>query len=183
MISKLPVSTTSSHAHTSTLTSLAVLKVNVDQRRDYLDYLRPFALQALTHKHLEPITDHTVAQVIEREFGLIIPQRTIQLVLKRLSRSHLITRTSGTYHITGVLPNPRLSERRAEAERHIDTILLALQEFSQSSVNPVRDTQEAVYAVTDFLSRFDISCLRAYLRETAIPPLNGSHPQSIVLGK
>ena len=32
---------------TATLTSLAILKVTVDQKGDYLDYLRPFILQVL----------------------------------------------------------------------------------------------------------------------------------------
>ena len=168
-------------ARTSTLTSLAVLKVNIDQRRDYLDYLRPFVLQVLTQTHFSPITDFSVAQEIEREFGLTVPQRTVQLVLRRLSRSHSISRESGEYHVTDEIPNPHLSERRAEAQRHIETILVALQEFSESSLHPIEDAQEAVDAVTTFLSRFDISCLRAYLRGTAIPPLRGSHPRSIVL--
>ena len=174
-------SVASSPARTSTLTSLAVLKVNIDQRRDYLDYLRPFVLQMLIQPHISPITDYSVAQEIEKEFGLTVPQRTVQLVLRRLARAHSISRKSGEYLITGELPNPYLSERRAEAQRHIDTILLALQEFSESSLHPIEDAQGAVDAVTAFLSRFDVSCLRAYLRGTAIPALRGSHPQSIVL--
>ncbi len=173
--------TTGSPARTSTLTSLAVLKVNIDQRRDYLDYLRPFVLQVLTESHFPSITDYSVAQEIEKEFGLTVPQRTVQLVLRRLARAHSISRKSGEYHITGVLPSPKLSERRAEAQGHIDAILLALQEFSESSLHPIEHAQGAVDAVTAFLSRFDVSCLRAYLRGTAIPALSGSHPQSIVL--
>ena len=169
------------HARTSTLSSLAILKVNLDQRRDYIDYLRPFVLQSLTQKHIEPITDHTVAQDIEQEFGLIIPQRTIQLVMKRLSRSHPIKRELGTYHITGELPNPRLSERRTEAQGHIDTILLALQEFSHSSLFPLKDSQEAAESVMAFLGEFDISCLRAYLQGTTLPPLQGNQTRAIVL--
>ena len=177
----MPVDTTSPRARTSTLTSLAVLKVNMDEHRDYLDYLRPFVLQALTQQNLETITDHTVAQQLEQDFGLIIPQRTVQLLLKRLSRSHSISRKAGTYHITGDLPDPHLAERQSKAQRDIEATLIGLQEFSQSSLHPMKDTQEAVDAITAFLAEFDVSCLRAYLRGTAIPPLQGSHSRDIVL--
>ena len=174
--------TTASHrARTSTLTSLAILKVNMDQRRDYLDYLRPFILQALSEQQSDTITDHTVAQRIEEDFGLIIPQRTIQLVLKRLSRTHLISRQAGAYRIAAKLPDSKLLARQAEAQQHIEAILLSLQEFSTSSLHPLKNAQEAVDAVTAFLAEFDVSCLRAYLRGTVIPPLQGRHPKGIVL--
>ena len=39
---------------TNTLTSLAILKVNIDQGKDYLDYLRPFILQVLVEQKPEP---------------------------------------------------------------------------------------------------------------------------------
>ena len=177
----MAAATESHRARTSTLTSLAILKVNMDQRRDYLDYLRPFVLQALSEQQMERITDHTVAQKIEDDFGLFIPQRTIQLVLKRLSRSHLISREAGAYRIAAKLPDSNLLARQAEAQRHIEAILLSLQEFSTSSLQPLKDTQEAVDAVTAFLAEFDVSCLRAYLRGTVLPPLQGSHPRAVVL--
>ena len=39
---------------TATLTSLAILKVNLDQGNDYLDYLRPFILQVLVEHKPDP---------------------------------------------------------------------------------------------------------------------------------
>ncbi len=172
---------THSPARTSTLTSLALLKVTIDQRRDYFDYLRPFILQVLLDPRALDITDHTVAQQIEEQFGLVIPQRTVQLVLKRLSHSYPISRKEGAYQITGDLPDPHITERQAEAEQHIEHILNSLEEFSQSTLHPLNAVQEAVDAVLAFLAEFDISCLRSYLRGTAIPSTQDGHSTSIVL--
>ncbi len=77
---------------TNTLTSLAILKVNVDQGRDYLDYLRPFILQILVEYKPDPITDTVVSKHIRERFGLEIPERTVQIVLRRLAKTHVINR-------------------------------------------------------------------------------------------
>ena len=67
----------------STLTSLAMLKVHVDQGHDYLDYLRPFILQVLVDHQINPVTDAVVKDWIRSDFGMEIPARAIQVVLKR----------------------------------------------------------------------------------------------------
>ena len=64
----------------STLTSLAMLKVHVDQGHDYLDYLRPFILQVLVDHRINPVTDAVVRDWIRSDFGIEIPTRTIQVV-------------------------------------------------------------------------------------------------------
>ena len=73
---------------TETLTSLAMLKVHVDRRQDYLDYLRPFILQVLVAHTPDPVTDAIVRDLIRADFGLEIPDRAVQVVIKRLSRQY-----------------------------------------------------------------------------------------------
>ncbi len=55
---------------TNTLTSLAILKVNVDQGGDYLEYLRPFILQVLVDHRPDIITDQIVCDYIQEQFDL-----------------------------------------------------------------------------------------------------------------
>jgi hypothetical protein len=165
----------------STLTSLAMLKVHVDQGQDYLDYLRPFILQVLVDHRLNPVTDIGVRDYIRSDFGMEIPARAIQLVLKRLSRYHPLKKTDGVYQVTGELPDPRIGSEKAGAERHINAVLTGLREFSKSTGKPISSGDEADVAVRAFLSQFDIQCLRAYLRGTAIPNIDGHHNAQIVL--
>lgn len=165
----------------ATLTSLAMLKVNIDQGRDYLDYLRPFILQVLYDHKSASVTDPIVCKHILNDFGLEIPERTVHIVLRRLSREHPLTREHGVYRITGDLPNPGIAAEKAKANRHIRAVVAGLKEFSKDTTRPVTSDEEAVQAICAFLAEFDIPCLRAYLRDTAIPTIEDHNNALIVL--
>jgi hypothetical protein len=165
----------------STLTSLAMLKMKVDQGQDYLDYLRPFILQVLVDHRPDPVTDSGVRGLIRSDFGMEIPVRAIQLVLKRLSRECPLKKTDGVYRVMGALSDPGVGVEKARAARHINAILTGLCEFSKSTVKPISSEEEADVAICLFLSQFDIQCLRAYLRGTAIPAIEGGGNAEIVL--
>ena len=166
---------------TSTLTSFAILKVNIDQGNDYLDYLLPFILQVLVDHDIDPITDESVHDTLAEQFGLEIPQRTIEIVLKRISKRYAIKKEHGVYRKIGDLPDPDIARKQAEAERHIQAVIHGLQEFSHGTINPINSTQRAVTAICAFLSSFDIICLRAYLRGTAIPQTGQARQTDITL--
>ena len=166
---------------TATLTSLAILRVTVDHKGDYLNYLRPFILQVLCdHKPCE-FSGSDISKYIRDQFGLEIPERTIGIVLKRIARQYSIKRESGKYRMSGELPDPGIRQRRAAAERHIAAVLWGLQRFSEETINPIDNDEDAVSAICAFLSEFDVTCLRAYLRGTAIPNLDGRHTTDVVL--
>ena len=166
---------------TATLTSLAILKVNVDQGNDYLDYLRPFILQVLVEHKPDPITTRVVRDHIRTQFGLEIPDQTVEIVLRRISKQRYIKIEHGKYRINGDLPDPQITTKKSEAKRHIDAIVQGLQQFSKDTAKAISGPDEAVVAICAFLAEFDITCLRAYLRGTAIPQLEESHQIDIVL--
>ena len=166
---------------TATLTSLAILKVQIDHGGDYLDYLRPFILQILSDHDVDPISTGVVCRLLREQFGLEIPERTVEIVLKRLSKRHSIKRHNHVYRKTGVLPDPQLNSKRAEADRHIESLVYGLQQFSQGTITPLDNDSNAVDAICSFLAEFDVICLRAYLRGTAIPQLVGTHTDHVTL--
>ena len=173
--------TSKSLVSTETLTSLAMLKVHVDQQQDYLDYLRPFVLQSLVVHKPDPVKDVVVQELIRTDFGLEIPARAVQIVLKRLSRQYSLKRDHGVYRINGELPDPRIESKKAAAGRHIQAVLSGLIAFSKDTPKPIASEDEAVTAICSFLTQFNIPCLRAYLRGTAIPTIEGQHQTQIVL--
>jgi len=126
----------------STLTSLAMLKVNIDQGMDYLEYLRPFVLQILVDHKPDPVTDRVIRDHLRTEFGLEIPERTIQIVLKRLSRRFPLKKDMGVYRIIGTLPNPEIAVKKTDAERHIQAVLAGLIEFSKSTCKVISTNEE-----------------------------------------
>lgn len=164
----------------STLSSLAMLKVNVDQGRDYLDYLRPFILQVLFDHKPTPVTDANVRDHIRNDFGIELPERTVQIVLKRLSREYQLKREHGVYRITDDLTNPGIATEKEVADRHIRAVVAGLKEFSKDTTRPISCDDEAVQAICAFLAEFNIPCLRAYLLGTAIPTI-GKHDNALVV--
>ena len=165
----------------ATLTSLALLKVNIDQEKDYLDYLRPFVVQVLFEEQPEIITDQLVTALIRENFGLVIPQRTVQVVLQRLAKQRLINKVEGVFRVAGALPDSDISQRRQEAERHISAVVEDFIQFAKERHGVNLSFDDAITSICAFLAEFDITCLRAYLRGTVIPSLDGSHEIQIVL--
>ena len=166
---------------TTTLTSLAMLKVHIDQGQDYLDYLRPFILQVLIDYKPEPVTDIIIRDHIRHDFGLEIPDRAIQIVLKRLSRRYPLKKENYIYRIIGLLPDPHIRALKADADRHIKSVVAGLIEFSKNTAMSISSESEAVNVICAFLSKFNIQCLRAYLRGTTIPDIEDQHNAQIVL--
>ena len=165
----------------ATLTSLAILKVNIDQGTDYLEYLRPFVLDFLFKHRPESITEETVAAYILAEYGLVIPNRTIAIVLKRISRESIISRNHGVYRIAGPLQDPRIESARARARRDINATVNGIIEFARERTKREIDEHRAVTAICAFLSEFDIPCLKAYLRGTTIPGIEADDRRADVV--
>ena len=165
---------------TTTLTSLAILKVNVDLGGDYLNYLSPFVLHVLDNDAPEIITDASIRARIAEDFGLDIPERTIQIVLRRIARNYPVERRGGGYRIVGELPDRGITAKQSEAERHIGAVVRGLQDFSSTTLQPIRSFDDAVLAICAFLSEFSVTCLRAYLHGTAIPKVAETHTTDVV---
>ena len=165
---------------TNTLSSLAILKVNIDQGKDYLDYLRPFILQVLVDHQTKSITDNEVSKYICKHFGLKIPERTVHIVLQRFSREHYLKKDHGVYSISDNLPDPQITTKQADAERHIAAVIEGLRQFSQNTTKPIYSDKIAIDTICAFLNKFDITCLRAYLQGTAIPPIGEVKQTDIV---
>ncbi|MGH2509507.1 MAG: hypothetical protein ACRDHZ_19185, partial [Ktedonobacteraceae bacterium] len=165
---------------TETLTSLAMLKVRIDAGGDYLEYLRPFIFQSLTTHRPDPVTETCVSNFLKEDFGVEIPARTVQLVLQRIVKAGVLRREHGVFHLRGDVPDPGLVTKKAAAERQISAIVQGLQQFSPET-NQLKTREEAVAALVQFLSEFNVPYLRAYLRGTALPTFGERHAARNVL--
>lgn len=161
---------------TSTLTSLAILRVRVNLNGDYLNYLEPFVLQILADSNTNTVTTDYVTDSLMQTFGLAIPERPVEMVLRRIAKSKILTRGNHEFRITGAIPDPQLVSKQADAERHIRSVINGVLRFSKESVNPMENENQVVEAICAFLSEFDVSCLRSYLRGTAIPEMDEASP-------
>ena len=161
-----------------------MLRVNLEEQRgDYLENLRPFILQVLFTHNPYPVTDAIVAHHVREDFGLVIPRRTIQRMLRRLVSDNgvNISETLGKLQITGTLDDPGLEEKRKSVEASISSVIEGLRQYSHNTVNPISNSDEAIVVITAFLAQFDITCLSAYERGTAIPDQGHVQEKDIVL--
>jgi hypothetical protein len=166
--------------NSATLTSLAMLKVQIDKGQDYLDYLRPFILQILSQCPPAEITDSSIQSLVLEHFGLDFPVRAVQIVLGRLTKKIPLRREMGVYRLVGTLDDPGILLEKANAERHIRAVVLGLIEFSRETPRTIASEDVAVEYLLAFLSQFDISCLKAYVGGTALPRLEGTNESKIV---
>jgi predicted transcriptional regulator len=165
-----------------TLTSLAMLKVNEDaERRDYIEYLKPFVLTVLSEQDAEQVSDSAVADALREKFGLSIPDRAVHLVLRRLVRKGTLKKEHGAFYVTAKVEPPDLTSRKTEAKRHIEEIAQALVTFSQNTPAPLPDAVTALETLITFLSEFSIDCLRSYVFHTALPKTPRRQGGAIVL--
>lgn len=166
----------------TTLTSLAMLKVNADaERRDYMEYLKPFVLFVLSQNHAAEISDSAIADSICEEFGLRIPDRAINLVLRRLAKKRTLEKKFGAFYGTSKIERPNLEVPRADARSHIERISESLFQFSKKTAAPLSDEAEALEVLVSFLSEFSIDCLKTYVFHTALPRIPKKRNRSIVL--
>ncbi len=154
-----------------TLTSLAMLKVQIDQGGDYLDYLKPFVLWVLEKDDLDLITDDEISNQLRDKCGLLIPNRTVQIVLKRLARAGYIKKETRVYTVKKQITT-NFDTEKAAAHRSISAVVFGLIEFSQSNSKKQITEEESIDSIITFLSKFSIGCLKSFLQGTALPQVS-----------
>jgi hypothetical protein len=153
-----------------TIASLAMLKVNADQQgTDYLDYLVPFVCEVVASQADRPVNVTDVKKALRAEFGLRLPAAPVELVLKRLARRKILENRAGIYVPGRKFRRNSFQERRAKARSSIERVIESLQVFCDTRFKKTLSRDDAVDAITVYLSRFSIQFLSAYARGTALP--------------
>jgi len=164
----------------TTLASLAMLKVNIDNGKDYLEYLRPYVIHVLRTINPESIRDATVAAGLRDICGLEIPHRTVNIILQRLAKDKHLVRENGIFKIDN-LPEVNFEADKAASVRHLDFVTAELTKFAEETANRHISVSEATDSIVAFLSQFSIPCLKSFLRGTALPKFGQEEDWQIVL--
>jgi hypothetical protein len=164
----------------TTLASLAMLKVNIDDGKDYLEYLRPYVIQVLSKTTPDVVNDTSVAAGLREICGLEIPSRTVNIVLQRLAKDKYLIKENGVYKITH-LPETNFEADKADSSRHLEFVCAELTKFAKETAERDLTNAEATNSIVAFLSQFSIPCLRSFLRGTTLPDFNNDGNWQIVL--
>ena len=156
-----------------TLASIAILRVDLDtQHRDYLSYLTPFVLAALKGQANTAISDTHVRNEIKIHYGLVIPESVIQLILKRLARRGILTRSMGVFHVSGPLPVSDIDAKRETARLKINSVIQGLVKYAMDKYNLHVHESAASDALLSLFRQFGVSYLTAFIQQSAIPEVS-----------
>jgi hypothetical protein len=78
-----------------TITSLAILKVNWDHGRDYIENFVPFVAESLSPMPQQEVSLPELQAAIYENFGLHIPQGALKTVLRRAAKKGYLRRARG----------------------------------------------------------------------------------------
>ena len=152
------------------LTSLAILKVNWDNRgHDYVQNFVPFVAEALRRATQDHVSVAELQSIIRTEFGIVIPQGALNTLLHRAERQGLVRRTAGVYMRNVAAIDPNFQQAFAHVNRQREALITKLVSFAETrhSVNWTKD--EADEAMRYYLQSSCIPILAAAVDGCPIP--------------
>jgi hypothetical protein len=163
-------------ASSQTLSSLALLKVHMDQTgANYLDYLIPFVQSVIVEHKRDPVDKEDVQRFLLDDFGLRIPQHAVELLLRRLAKRDFLVSRNGVFH-PGRLSDPRIQSKREEIQKRQAAFMAALVQYMDNKHGFKWTLDQATDALIAYLMQFSIDCLRAYEQGCALPRVLRSGP-------
>jgi hypothetical protein len=171
----MPAAVTS---HDSALVSLAILKVNHDQNRDYISNFVPFVAQVIRDAPQDEISLPEVQRGVREAFALKMPQGALNTILHRASRLGYVERKQGIYKRNlGKLASLDLAAVRAKVTRQQSALLKELAAFATDGYDLNWGAVEAERALLSYLSARGMAVLTAAVDGAALEaqaPVNHS---------
>ena len=113
------------------ITSLAVLTVNWDNGKSYLDNFVPFTAQCIKSLNPQMITVNDVQNKLKDDFGFDVPQNTIKSILKLTTKRGYTKLSNKAYlPVKTQLDKLTFDSTRQQMVTYHDTLLQKFTEFS-----------------------------------------------------
>ncbi len=155
---------------TRALTSLAILKVNWDDGRDYIENFVPFAAEALRSAPQDEVSLPELQREIKDLFGLAVPQGALSTILRRCASHGYVRREHGIYRRdASTLGSLDIASKRAEAMREYEALLDKLAAFAKQRFEMELSPDEAESALLGYLEEGAASALASILDGTTHP--------------
>lgn len=151
------------------ITSVAILKVNWDKGKDYIDNFVPFLAECLRKTVHPEVSLAELQQCFVTSFGLKIPQGALKTILNRAARQGYVQKTQGIYKKNdSKLEGIDLTSVRADVLRKHEALLGKLVRFCDSEHNVKLSAQEADASLIAYLQERSTPVLAAALDGQAI---------------
>lgn len=147
-----PGSSTIDVVHPLTIPTLAVVKVNWDERHDYIQNFVPLIAHSLAQGEEEAISLPEVQHRVQTDWGLTIPQAALKAILSRAKRDDLVRREHGVFKKNfDALEEADLGSLRESALREYAALVAQLADFASNRFGRSWTSEEAEKALTSFV--------------------------------
>ena len=166
----------------STLTSLAILKVNWDHLgADYIQNFIPFVAELARVSEDEIISVPLMQRAMRNEFGLRLPQNTLQMIISRAVKQGFFRRKSNViYKVQEACDKSTFRETRDAMTATHDRVLSGLRQYAKTVHGKEWRVDDAEAALLDFLADSSLSLLYDIAERSNSPGV--SEGQQFVVG-
>lgn len=144
--------TTAETLHPLTIPTLAVVKVNWDDRRDYIQNFVPLIAHSLAQGDEEAVSLPEVQKQVKADWGLTIPQAALKAILSRAKREELVRKENGIFKKNfDALEEADLGSVRESALREHSALVSRLADFAKDRFGRDWTHEDAEKALTSFV--------------------------------
>jgi hypothetical protein len=163
-----------------TLTSLALLQALDDEGQDYIDLFLPFVEVALGHCQVgQPVTDLQAKDWLFQEFGLVIPQASVNVMLKRLKNRGYLRRVAGQFVLSEpVKAREIFLNRRQQFNEKQKQLFTAIKQYALNKFTVKWDDVESYDAFLDYMNVYGINSISSYRNRDTKPAKIGAPDHS-----
>jgi hypothetical protein len=159
-----------------TILALAVLKANWEAKHaGYIDNFNVLIAECLRRSPHDVVSGPAVRDSLEENFGLRLPLKTVNLVLRRAAKTGLVYRAEGVYRINRVeVEKLRFEKYRNKFISSYDRLIEDLRMYAEEKYSKQKNwvkwsIEDAERTLHDYLSSNSITLLRAITKKMYIP--------------
>jgi len=167
------------------ITSLAILKVNWDERHiDHIESFLPFFSNLIRIKNYKKIEADVIKRDFESEYGLSIPHHPIMAILGRLrKRSFIIKRAEGFIPDCNKIKDGNFDIISADQQRKLNKLILAIIDFSKKEYSITLKEEATEKALLSFLRENELSLLYATDEKNILPDVEVNKSTKFLVAK
>lgn len=142
--------------YTPTILGLAMLKVRWEvQRKDYLDNFVPLAAECIRLSESEIVSLQELHDGLRNHFGLEIPRKIVDTLLRRLSSyGYIFAQNRAYYKNQGTLNTLNFEKTQKEFLQSYEHIIFALRQFASEKHNTAWSELDTEDALLQYLNKF-----------------------------
>lgn len=142
------------------LVSIAILKVNFDQGRDYIDNFIPFVAECIRLSPSPVVSLEYVQECIAKSFGFSIPQFILKTILKRAKRRGFIEKKDKVYYrVDSAFSGWDFPEKRRVLLHEYEILVGELVRFTRSNYGIDLSPNRAVEILNRYIRRHSLEIL------------------------